>query len=186
MPDTRNTEYSALSTITAENAGTLRTIWRWSSPDNEIAKAHPNVHLNLFQGTPVLFDGNLFVATGLHQVASIDAGTGKTRWVYDPAIYRMGTPQRVGFVHRGVAVWQAGRRVFLASGDAYLTALDTASGTPVAEFGQNGRVDLLEGLRRPAARFEFGTNSPPSSSETLSWWVRSCRTAGAIRRGVPR
>ncbi len=43
-----------------------------------------------------MLDGNLYVATGLHQVASIDAGTGKTRWVYDPGIYKRGTPQRLG------------------------------------------------------------------------------------------
>ena len=87
------------------------------------------LHLNLFEGTPVAFDGNLFVATGLHQVASIDAGTGKTRWVYDPGIYKRGTPQRLGFVHRGVALWRPGGRVFLASGDGYLTALDIESGS---------------------------------------------------------
>jgi quinoprotein glucose dehydrogenase len=159
--DSGNTKYSALAEITLENARDLRVAWRWSSPDNEVMKANPGLHLNLFQGTPVMHDRHLFVATGLHQVASIDAATGETRWVYDPAMYARGTPQRVGFVHRGVAVWGAGGRVFLASGDGYLTALDVTTGTPVGEFGQNGRVDLVEGLRGPVERFQFGVNSPP-------------------------
>lgn len=159
--DARNAKYSSLSDIDASNAKDLRIAWRWSSPDNAIAQARPGLHLNLFEGTPVALDGSLYVATGLHQVASIDARTGQTRWVYDPGIYKRGTPQRLGFVHRGVAVWRPGGRVFLASGDGYLTALDTANGRPVDGFGQGGRVDLLEGVRRPVRRFQFGVNSPP-------------------------
>ena len=157
--DNRSQKYSSLSQINEANAKDLRIVWRWSSPDNEIVKARPELHLNLFKGTPLMLDGNLYVATGLHQVASIHAGTGKTRWVYDPGIYERGTPQRLGFVHRGVAAWQG--RIFLASGEGYLTALDMSTGKPIAEFGQDGRVDLLEGIRRPVERFQFGTNSPP-------------------------
>ena len=51
-----------------------------------------------------------------------------------PRFYRRGTPQRMGFVHRGIASG-TGRRVFLASGDGYLTALDVDTGTPVGGFG---------------------------------------------------
>lgn len=159
--DSRNTKYSSLSEINAENAKSLQVAWRWSSPDNEIVKTEPRLHLNLFEGTPVMLDGNLYVATGLHQVASIDARTGKTRWVYDPGIYKRGTPQRLGFVHRGVALWRQGGRVFLASGDGYLTALDITTGVPIDDFGERGRVDLLEGIRRPVERFQLGVNSPP-------------------------
>ena len=159
--DARSTKYSPLSQINAENAKSLQVVWRWSSPDNEIVKAEPGLHLNLFEGTPVMLDGNLYVATGLHQAASIDARTGKTRWVYDPGLYHRGIPQRTGFIHRGVALWPQGRRVFLATGDGYLTALNIANGRPVDDFGTRGSVDLLQGIRRPAERFQLGVNSPP-------------------------
>lgn len=158
--DASNAKYSSLAEVDASNAKDLRIAWRWSSPDNEIAKALGR-HLNLFEATPVAFDGSLYVATGLHQVASIDARTGTTRWVYDPGMYKRGTPQRLGFVHRGVTLWRPGGRIFLASGDGYLTALDITTGLPIGDFGQRGRVDLLEGLRRPVERFQFGVNSPP-------------------------
>ena len=39
--DARNTKYSSLSDIDASNARDLQIAWRWSSPDNEIAKARP-------------------------------------------------------------------------------------------------------------------------------------------------
>jgi quinoprotein glucose dehydrogenase len=159
--DLRNTKYSPLTEIDAGNAKHLRVAWRWTSPDNAVVASQPGLHLNLFEGTPVALDGHLVVATGLHQVASIDGRTGATRWVHDPGLYRRGTPQRLGWVHRGVALWTAGRRVFHATGDGYLLALDVDTGTPVSGFGTDGRVDLLAGLRRPVTRFEFGVNSPP-------------------------
>ena len=159
--DPRNTKYSSLSEIDATNVKDLKVVWRWSSPDNEIVKANPRLHLNLFEGTPVKFEGNLYVATGLHQAASIDARTGRTRWVFDPRIYERGNPQRLGFVHRGVTLWPEGRRVFLATGDGFLHALDIATGKLVREFGASGSVDLKQNIRRPAERFQTGVNSPP-------------------------
>ncbi len=55
---------------------------------------------------------------------------------------------------------RGGRRIFLATGDAYLIALDAATGRPVETFGERGRVDLTKGLRRPVERFVYGVNSP--------------------------
>jgi len=160
--DTRNTKYSPASQIDASNASRLKVAWRWSSPDNDIAKQHPDLHLNLFEGTPVIHRGALYVATGFHMVASLDAQNGRTRWIYDPGIYRRGIPQRNGFIHRGVAVWTVGDgRILFASGDGYLTALDAASGKPIPTFGRQGQVDLLEALRRPGERFQIGVDSPP-------------------------
>src|SRR5688572_23126865 len=103
--DARSTKYSPISEITADNAKHLHIVWRWSSPDNEIAQRTSGLQPNLFEGTPLMMGGNLYIATALHQAACLDAQTGKTRWVYDPGIYTRGVPQRLGFVHRGVALW---------------------------------------------------------------------------------
>jgi quinoprotein glucose dehydrogenase len=89
---------------------------------------------------------------------SIDPRSGETRWTYDPEIYERGTPQRIGFIHRGVSVWRD--RIFHTTGEGYLMALSSETGTPISNFGEGGRVDLLAGIRRPVNRFEFGTNSP--------------------------
>ena len=65
-----------------------------------------------------------------------------------------GSPAAVGFVHRGVANWSDGEqhRIFIGTCDAYLIALDANTGKPVPAFGENGRIDLTEGLRRPVDR----------------------------------
>jgi len=161
--DLRSTKYSPLGLIDRNNISSLRIAWRWSSPDNELVSHTPSLHLNLFEGTPLLLEGVLYVSTNLHQIAAIDGATGHTRWVYDPGVYRLGVPKRMGFVHRGVATWERGsrRRIIVATGDAYLIALDAASGQPVPSFGENGRIDLIKDLSRPAERLLYGVNSPP-------------------------
>src|SRR5690242_14775133 len=161
--DLRSTKYSSLDLINAANFGDLQIVWRWSSPDSEIVKQNPSLHLNLFEATPLEIDGVLFVATNLHQIAAIDAKTGITRWVYDPGVYRRGVPERTGFLHRGLAAWgpPGARRIFAGTGDGYLIALDAESGALITAFGKGGRIDLTQGLRRPVERILYGVNSPP-------------------------
>ena len=97
-----------------------------------------------------MVDGVLYVSTSLSQVAAIDAATGKTKWVYDPETWKNGTPSNNGFVHRGVAYWADGndRRILFGTGDGYLICLDAQTGKPIARFGQQGRIDLTQGLGR--------------------------------------
>ena len=161
--DLRGTKYSSLELVDAANFRDLRIVWRWNSPDSEIVKQNPSLHLNLFEATPLEIDGVLYVATNLHQIAAIDAKTGITLWVYDPGVYRRGVPERTGFVHRGVAAWgsSGARRILAGTGDGYLIALDAQSGALITAFGTGGRVDLTKGLRRPVERMSYGIDSPP-------------------------
>jgi len=156
--DNRNTKYSSASEINKDNVGDLEIAWRWTSPDNAVVADRSDLQLGLFKGTPVLHDDALYIATGLHQVVSIDARSGETRWKYDPEMYERGMPQRLGFIHRGVAAWRD--RIFHTTGEGYLLALSSESGEPIRNFGTGGHVDLLSGIRRPVNRFEFGANSP--------------------------
>jgi quinoprotein glucose dehydrogenase len=110
-----------------------------------------------------MVDGTLYTITPLGQIAAIYPAAGTTRWVHDPKVYTSGQPVNLGFVHRGVAYWAAGgdRRIFAATGDGFLLALDARTGTPVDAFGRSGRIDLTEGLGRPVDRAHYGVSSPP-------------------------
>ncbi len=161
--DKGSRKYSPLDQINAENVNRLGVAWRWSSPDNEIVERHPGLRPFIFEATPINPDGVLYTATSLSQVAAVDPVSGQTRWVFDPQTYLNPAPGNVGFTNRGVAYWSDGnqKRVYVATGDAYLISLNAETGRPDPDFGVGGRVDLTRDLRRPVERKEYGVTSPP-------------------------
>jgi quinoprotein glucose dehydrogenase len=137
--------YSPLDQIDADNFGKLEVAWRWESISTQVTEANPSVRAGQFKAVPIVAGGLMYVATEVSQVAALDPGTGKTVWSYDPESWKDGRPANVGFQHRGVAYWSDGKagRVFIATHDRRLIALDAKTGEPVASFGSNGAVDLL-------------------------------------------
>src|SRR5882757_7585867 len=160
--DKASSKYSPLNQISGNNFNRLRTAWTWRSAEEEVAKAN---HLKTWawEATPLMVGGVLYVSTSLSQVAAIDAATGKTRWIYDPETWKNGTPSNNGFVHRGVAYWADGddRRILFGTGDGYLICLNAQTGKPSPTFGEQGRIDLTQGLGRAVDRHLYGVSSPP-------------------------
>jgi quinoprotein glucose dehydrogenase len=161
--DLGSTKYAALDQIDADNLDRVRVAWTWASPDNALVAADPSSAPAAFKATPLMVDGVLYVRTSLSLVAAIDADTGTQLWSFDPESYAAGTPTNLGFNSRGVAYWADGddRRIFLATGDSHLWALDARTGEPIPSFGGAGSLDLLEGLRRSVPRGSYQVMSPP-------------------------
>jgi quinoprotein glucose dehydrogenase len=167
--DPAATRYSPLDQIDRTNFGKLEIAWRWSSISKQVADANPKVHTGEFKVVPIVAGGLMYVATEVSQVAAIDPGTGQTVWQYDPESWRDGRPANVGWQHRGVAYWTDGAdaRVFIATHDRKLIALDARTGVPVAGFGEGGIVDLLpngglDQFGRKVNRRELTHSSPPA------------------------
>ena len=62
-------------------------------------------------------------------------------------------------------MWQRGRerRIFVATIDARLIALDARTGQPVQGFGEQGTVDLRKGCAsRPTGFADYQVTSPPA------------------------
>jgi len=160
-------KYSPLAQIDGANAGALRIVWRWTSPDHAVRAANPGLRIEVgpfHEGTPLMVGDVLYTSTSLSQVAAIDAATGRTRWVFDPGDWKLGRPPNLGWVHRGVAYWRDGadERVIVLTSHATMVALDARTGRPVEGFGTRGSVDLREGLGgAPATRGIYGNTSPP-------------------------
>ena len=123
----------------------------------------------MFQATPLMVGGTLYLSTALQQVAAVDAASGETIWVHDPEVYLKGHPAHF-YNSRGVAYWEDGddTRIFFGTHEGYLLALHAATGEPVPDFGENGRVDLMEDIPRAGrgttnsfGRSRFGVASPP-------------------------
>ena len=86
--DAGSTRYSPLAQVDAANFDDLRVIWRWDSPDaaldlDAVRERVPTVHYRMFQATPLMVGGMLYLSTPLHLVAAVDAGTGARRWVHE-------------------------------------------------------------------------------------------------------
>ena len=174
--DNGSTKYSPLDQIDAGNFGDLRIAWRWQSVDGNVdLESLPRreddrpISIRGLQATPLMIDGVLYLTTALYQAAAIDAGTGETLWVHDPEAYQGGDPTHA-YRSRGLAYWSDGddARVFWGTSEAYLIAVDARTGEPVPDFGDNGRVDLVEGLPRAErgstnyqGRNLVGVASPP-------------------------
>ena len=172
--DLGSTKYSPLDQIDASNFADLRLAWRWTSADEALdleamSEGRPRFGFRMFQATPLMVGGVLYISTALHQVAAVDAATGETIWVHDPRAYLAGLPTHF-YNSRGVAYWSDGddERIFFGTNEAYLIALDAKTGEPVAEFGDDGRVDLMEGIPRAVrgatnhrGRNLMGVASPP-------------------------
>jgi quinoprotein glucose dehydrogenase len=166
--DPGGARFSPLTQITRENVAQLQVAWTYHTGMPELAgMGHRPPALEV---TPIVIDGTMYVSTPTGIIAALDPTTGTERWRFDAGV----NPHRGygDFVSRGVSFWRDGRtpaggvcarRIFAATIDARLFALDAASGKPCAGFGVNGAVDLRVGLR--IAPFEFQAyeeTSPPA------------------------
>jgi quinoprotein glucose dehydrogenase len=161
--DTGSSKYSPLEQIQAGNVERLRIAWTWDSPDGPVVERNRGITPGAFKATPIMSDGVLYIRTSLSQVAAIDAATGRQLWVFDPESWKAGRPTNLGFNSRGVARWADDQeaRIFVATGDAHLWALDAGTGKPISGFGEAGKIDLTEGMRRSVPRRSYQMMSPP-------------------------
>jgi quinoprotein glucose dehydrogenase len=140
-----NIRYSPLSSINRENVARLTVAWTYDS--------HDAFKGSEMQSNPVVVDGVLYVTTPTLKVVAVDAQTGREIWKFDPS----GGSSTGRFRHRGVTVHND--RVFVTY-RSFLWALDRKTGLPVASFGTDGRIDLREGLDRPADRLSVSASTP--------------------------
>ncbi len=161
--DKGSSKYSPLSQIDRHNFKDLKVAWKWRSAETKITGTHTNIKTWTWECTPLMVDGVLYVSTSLSQVAALNALTGKPIWEYDPETWKNGTPPNNGFVNRGVTYWANGKdkRLFIGTGDAYLICLNAVTGKPITSFGNQGRIDLTQGLGREVSRKLYGVTSPP-------------------------
>ena len=82
------------------------------------------------ESTPVVVDGVLYVTTAWSKVYAFEAKTGKPLWKYDPKVPgEWAVNACCDVVNRGVAAWNG--KVYLATIDGRLIAIDAATGKPV-------------------------------------------------------
>ena len=111
--------------------------------------APPNIRN--FKATPLMVGGILYFNTPTSVWVAVDAATGETVWAYNPKSYEEGTTTMSAvWNQRGVAHWTDGAegRIFWGTWNGYLICVDARTGRPCFDFGELGRVDLMEGIPR--------------------------------------
>ena len=140
--------YSALTQINRDNVAKLKVAWIFHTGD--VSDGSGGRKRSGFEATPILVDGTLYFTTPFNRVIALDPETGKQRWAYDPEIDKT-LDYGDGLVNRGVSTWldsarpadqQCHRRVYEATQDARLIALDALTGKPCLDFGDSGQVSL--------------------------------------------
>lgn len=161
--------YSNARQITPANVAGLRPLWAYHT--GALHSSNHFTRLADFEATPILLDRTLYLSTPFDKVIALDAATGAERWTYDPRI-----PDDIlagNYTSRGVALWKGhpsvakapcGNRIIVVTLDARLIAVDAASGTPCAGFGDKGQVDLRKNVpTRQEHPYRFFGNTSPAT-----------------------
>jgi quinoprotein glucose dehydrogenase len=134
--------YSTLRQIRAENVARLKPAWtfRTGKPGSE--------------GVPIVVGGVMY-ATAPDGVYALVPETGDLLWKYDAKPVAL----------RGLAYWKGTGglhpRVFVGNGP-FLLALDVTTGRPAPGFGDEGRLDLKQGVLGDLKDGRYALESPPA------------------------
>ncbi|MEM7079486.1 MAG: membrane-bound PQQ-dependent dehydrogenase, glucose/quinate/shikimate family [Pseudomonadota bacterium] len=169
------TRYSPHAAIDRDNVAGLERAWvaRTGVPGT-------------FKGTPLQVADRLYLCSGQNVVLALDPDTGVELWRHDPEI---NTP-KFGFwdTCRGVTYYASrsvperdansetalcSERIFTATTDARLIALDAATGARCPDFGQVGEISLLPGMGEVKPGFYYVTSPPTIASGAVVFggWV---------------
>jgi len=146
-------QYSALDQIDRANIDQLQIAWTYATGDADTADNRTQIQCN-----PLIIDGTLYGSSPQVKFFALDAATGTEKWVFNPQGEAQSGPAGV---NRGLAYWTDGKeeRLFVTA-SYYLYCLDAQTGRVVPSFGQQGRIDLHEGLGRDVSDFYIVSTSP--------------------------
>jgi alcohol dehydrogenase (cytochrome c) len=113
----KSNRHSALDQITPANVTDLELRWVFQARSLEV-----------FQATPLVVDGIMYLVEPTNTVVAMDAKLGRVFWTYEHTPSREARPC-CGAVNRGLGILD--NTLFLATLDADLIALDATSGKPL-------------------------------------------------------
>ncbi|MEJ0101570.1 MAG: hypothetical protein WDO19_02965 [Bacteroidota bacterium] len=119
----------------------------------------------------------LYFSTPSCRVIAIDAVNGVEKWIFNPGVNLKKDYSEI--TSRGVSAWTDGNsntRIFIATIDGRLIALDAKTGQPISSFGKDGTIDLKAGIGN-----DLSVTSPPAViGNTLYWDLLLAIISGMI------
>jgi len=148
--------FSDLKQITSDNVSNLEVAWTYHTGDLQNDKDATEY---TFEATPLKVNNTVYFCTPHNEVHALNPETGELKWKYQPAKDRSYlqqhqtcrgvsyyAPDSVATASSANAPAYCRKRIFNATTDAKLVALDADSGKPCQDFGTNGIVDLRAGM----------------------------------------
>ncbi len=145
-----SSKFVALNQITRDNVGKMTTAWTYPAGDT----------LN-YQFNPIVVDDVMYVLAKNNSLVALNAATGEEIWIH--ANLR-------GIARRGVNYWESADRKdrrLLFQMNNYLQAIDARTGKSILTFGNNGLVDLKEGLGREGSTVRAQSSTPGKIFQNL-------------------
>ena len=176
--DAGMSKYSPLDQINKSNVTRLQVAWEFDTGDFSDGQA-PWPYRSAFEATPLVVDGVMYVVSAFHRVFALEPESGKPLWMFDSKLNKAG---RVNlYTSRGLSYWESGdkKRIFLGNQDGYLFSLDPETGRPDPGFGDDGRLDLKDGMMQGPGR--YGLTSPVAVCRDviiLGGWVTDSMPRG--------
>lgn len=153
LGDPARTHYSVLKEIDTSNVHLLKPVWQYDSgvPDPESRSQ--------IQTNPLIIGDVLYGVSPQNSLFAIKAHTGEPLWQFKPELE---DESGLG-LSRGISTWTGVKgekdRIFYASGYK-LFAIDIITGSLIREFGENGSVDLRQGLDRDPEKVPIVLTTP--------------------------
>lgn len=151
-------QYSSLTQIDTTNVDRLQVAWTYRTGDMDTANS------SQIQCNPLVVDGVLYGTTPKMKLFALAAGTGKPLWTFDPYANNLAGDKGFFILNnsRGIAYWTDGgndKRLFYTAGSR-LYCIDAQTGKPVGGFGDQGSLDLHQGLDRKVDDLFITATSP--------------------------
>ena len=118
-----NDRYSELDEITTDNVADLQGVWKTDLRNSGTEAKYSG------ESQPVVYNGVIYVSTGMNDVFAVDVETGKILWQYKAGIDQKITTVCCGWLNRGVAIGDG--RVYMGQLDGNVVALDAKTGEQI-------------------------------------------------------
>jgi quinoprotein glucose dehydrogenase len=166
--DSGGTRHSLATQITRDNINKLKPAWTYRTGEDYTGKKQAG--RATFQATPLLIDGVLYLSTPSNRVIALNATTGEELWAFDPDI-DIESGLYAEFTSRGVSYWRDGvsgeQRLFMGTIDGRLFALDISTGKRVRSFGDDGEINLTDGVGTVELGMYSVTSPPAVVNDTI-------------------
>lgn len=169
--DPEGMRYSPLRQIDVANVSRLQLAWTYDTQasaqaaggeNSPPADDSPRRGVRMSEDTPLVIGGVMYLATPESRVVAFDADTGKQIWNYV-------SPQAPSY--RGVSYWPGDKRyppqILFGTPEGLLISLNAKTGQLVSGFGNEGIVNLREGVADHFPDNQYGLSSPPAIYRNL-------------------